>query len=243
MTGGSRGIGFGVVKNLLQRGYKVAMCSRKSQELTDAVQVLKKENLFRKGDVLALSCDVSLPVEWENFVMHVVGEWGRIDVLVNNAGILVQKDIVSTSFADMQNVLDVNLMGAFFGMKAVMPFMKRQGGGRIVNVSSIAGLKGFAGLSAYCSSKFALIGLTKVAALEFAASGIRVNAVCPGLIDTPMTSDIMHNDAQKSYFVAATPLGRAGVPKEVGALVGFLADEESSYCTGGVYTVDGGFTA
>lgn len=249
VTGGSRGIGLGVTENLLKRGYKVAICSRSQKELDGGVKVLekfaKKEKIVgvASGLILPLVCDVSMETDWAAMVTAVIKKWGRIDALVNNAGILVGADILSTSWADMMKVLNVNLMGAFLGMKAVVPHMKKQGSGRVVNIASIAGLKAFARSGAYCSSKFALIGLTRVAAVEFAPFGIRVNAVCPGLIETPMVKDIMADKAQKAYFEAATPLHRVGQSSEVGALVGFLADEESSYCNGGVYTVDGGFMA
>lgn len=237
VTGGSRGIGLGITENLLKRGYKVAICSRHQKELDEAVKKLAKF----KGSVLALTCDVSMEGDWAAMVKVVIKKWGRIDALVNNAGILAGGEILKTSWADMMKVLSVNLVGSFLGMKAVVPHMKK--GGRIVNVASIAGLKAFAGTGAYCSSKFGLVGLTRVAAIEFGPIGIRVNAVCPGVIETPMVKDIMADKAQKAYFEGATPLHRVGQPDEVGALVGFLADEESSYCNGGVYTVDGGFMA
>jgi len=252
VTGGSRGIGLGIAENLLKRGYKVAICSRSKKELDEGAKKLEK--FAKKGKiagggkgttslVLPVICDVSMEGDWAAMVKTVIKKWGRIDALVNNAGILAGADILSTSWAEMMKVLNINLMGAFLGMKAVVPHMKKQGGGRIVNIASIAGLKAFAGSGAYCSSKFGLIGLTKVAAIEFAPMGIRVNAVCPGLIETPMVKDIMADKAQKGYFEAATPLHRVGKPSEVGALAGFLADSESSYCNGGAYTVDGGFMA
>jgi len=237
VTGGARGIGLGIAKNLLGRGYKVAICSRSQKDLDGAVKKLAKF----KGSVLSVVCDVSMEGDWANLVNAVMKKWGRIDALVNNAGILAGGEILKTSWAEMMKVLQINLVGAFLGMKAVVPKMKK--GARIVNVASIAGLKAFAGSGAYCSSKFGLVGLTRVAAVEFGAMGIRVNAVCPGLIETPMTKGIIADKAQKSYFEGATPLHRVGEPEEVGALVGFLADEESSYCNGGVYTVDGGFMA
>lgn len=244
VTGGSRGIGLGITKNLLGRGYKVAICSRGQKELDEAMKKLGKAkglNGSAKNLVLPVVCDVSMETDWAAMVSAVIKKWGRIDALVNNAGILAGGEILKTSWAEMMKVLNVNLMGAFLGMKAVVPHMKK--GGRIVNVASIAGLKAFAGSGAYCSSKFGLVGLSRVAAVEFGPIGIRVNAVCPGLIETPMVKDIMADKAQKAYFEGATPLHRVGQPDEVGALVGFLADEESSYCNGGVYTVDGGFMA
>jgi NAD(P)-dependent dehydrogenase (short-subunit alcohol dehydrogenase family) len=234
VTGGTRGIGLGITKELLKRGYKVVVCCRHQKELDAGMKAVKSRNVH------GVLCDVGHEVHWENLVKEVMKKWKRIDVLVNNAGILIQKPLMETSWEEMEQVLHVNLLGAFLGMKACVPKMKK--GARIVNVASVAGLKGFPQLAAYCSAKFGLIGLTKVAALDFAEKGIRVNVVCPGLIDTPMTKDIMGNKAAREGFLAQIPQGRAGKPEEIGAMVGFLADKESGYCTGGVYVVDGGMT-
>jgi len=244
VTGGSRGIGLGIVENLIKRGYKVAVCSRHQKDLDQALKTLvKKFKSGVKSDFLSLVADVSHEDDWSMMVKMVLRKWGRIDALVNNAGIVLEKDIASTSWSEMMTVMNVNLVGDFLGIKAVLSQMKKQKSGRIVNIASIAGLKGFAMSSAYCSSKFAIVGLTKVAALELAPFGIRVNAVCPGIIDTAMTKNIMDDKKSREGFLSQIPMGRAGEPVEVGALVAFLADEESSYCNGGIYTVDGGFTA
>lgn len=233
VTGGARGIGLGAAKNLVKRGYKVCVCSRHEKDVNSAVKKLGK-NAF------GMVVDVSKEVEWKKLVSTVVKKWGRVDALVNNAGILLQKDLLSMSFDEAENVLHINLLGSWLGMKAVVPVMKKQKGGRIVNLASIAGLQGYAGLGAYCMSKFGIVGLTKVAAKEFAPLGIRVNAVCPGLVDTEMTKDWMENKKILAPMVADIPLGRAGKPEEIGAVIGFLADEESSFVTGSTYTVDGG---
>ncbi len=246
VTGGTRGIGLGVARELLGRGYKVAVCSRDPKEVASGMKVLERfceaegaSALSASARVLGVVCDVSEEGDWAKMVAAVMRKWGRIDVLVNNAGILVQKPLMDTMWEDMEKVLHVNLLGAFLGMKACVPHMR--GGSAIVNVASVAGLKAFPALSAYCSAKFALVGLTKVAALDLAAKGIRVNVVCPGLIDTPMVADIMKNKAAREGLLSRIPLGRAGVPADIGAMVGFLADGKASgYCTGGTYVVDGG---
>jgi len=241
VTGGTRGIGLGISKELLGRGYKVAVCSRDPKEVASGVKVLRRLGRGASARVFGVLCDVSVAEDWAKMVREVVCKWGRIDVLVNNAGILVQKPLMDTTWEDMEKVLHVNLLGAFLGMKACVPHMRD--GSAIVNVASVAGLKAFAALSAYCSAKFALVGLTKVAALDLAAKGIRVNVVCPGLIDTPMVADIMKNKAAREGFLSMIPLRCAGVPEDIGAMVGFLADGKASgYCTGGVYVVDGGMT-
>lgn len=233
VTGGARGIGLGAAKNLLTRGYKVCVCSRHEKDVARAVAKLGK-NAF------GMVVDVSKEADWKKLVDAVVKKWGRVDALVNNAGVLLQKDLLSMSFDEAEDVLHINLLGTWMGMKAVVPVMKKQKGGRIVNLSSIAGLRGYAGLGAYCMSKFGVIGLTKVAAKEFAALGVRVNAVCPGLVDTEMTKDWMENKAILGPLVAEIPMARAGKPAEIGAVIGFLADEESSFVTGTTYVVDGG---
>jgi len=241
VTGGVRGIGLGAAKNLVKRGYKICVCSRHEKDVVKAVNILKK--LATNNSVLGLTADVSSEADWKKITSAVIKKWGRIDVLANNAGILLQKDIMSTSLQDMKNVLDVNLLSAFLGIKAVVPYMKKQKGGRIVNTASIAGLKAYPYLSAYCASKHALIGLTKVAAVEFAPFNIRVNAVCPGAVETPMTVGIKGNKKQLEATLSGIPLGRMGKPEELGAVIGFLADEESSFVTGSIYTADGGDTA
>lgn len=248
VTGGARGIGLGAAENLVKRGYCVAICSRHEKDVAKAVKILMKVSSKVKiggksggaSCVLGLVADVSKESEWKKLTQEVVKKWGRIDALVNNAGILLQKDLMSMNYDEAENVLHVNLLGTWLGIKAVVPYMKKQKGGRIVNLSSIAGLRGYAGLGAYCMSKFGVIGLTKVAAKELAPLGIRVNAVCPGLIDTEMTKDWMNNKAILGAFVAEIPLGRAGKPSEMGAVIGFLADEESSFVTGATYVADGG---
>lgn len=273
VTGGTRGIGLGISKNLLGRGYKVAVCCRGEKELSEGVKnlenfvselkkggtvgnsVVNRRSVSVNGEsisgldesssandlVFGVLCDVSKEEDWAKMISDVIKKWGRIDVLANNAGILLQKDILSTSVSEMQNVLNVNFMGAFNGMRVVVPIMKKQGGGRIVNTASIAGLKGYAYLSAYCASKFAIIGLTRTAAQEFAPFGIRVNAVCPGLIETLMTADMRADKSQNEALISDIPMHRVGKPDEVGEVVGFLADEESSFVTGSAYVVDGGF--
>lgn len=259
VTGGVRGIGLGAAKNLVRRGYKICVCSRHEKDVTKAVAILKKEaekvlGVAKKltgskklatanNSVLGLVADVSSEADWKKMTSAVIKKWGRIDVLANNAGILLQKDIMSTSLEDMKNVLNVNFLSAFLGIKAVVPYMKKQKGGRIVNTASIAGLKAYPYLSAYCASKHAVIGLTRVAAVEFAPFNIRVNAVCPGAVETPMTVGIKGNKKQMAATLSGIPLGRMGKPEELGAVIGFLADEESSFVTGSIYTADGGDTA
>ena len=237
VTGGTRGIGLGITKELLSRGYDVAVCCRHQDQIDECLSYFKDDE-----HIFGIPCDVSKEEDWGNMVNTIIKKWKRIDVLVNNAGILLEKPLMETSYDEIEQVLHINYFGAFLGIKAVVPHMKKERKGSIINISSIAGLKGFEGLTAYCSSKFAIIGLTKVAALELAKDNIRVNAVCPGLISTDMTKDMIENKDVYEGFIKQIPLARAGQPEEIGSVVGMLADEESSYVTGSSFVVDGGFT-
>ena len=235
------------VSILKKEGEKVLAGNAMVEMNKGVVRLMKSKKLagskalaIANNSVLGLVADVSSEADWKKITDAVVKKWGRIDVLANNAGILLQKDIMSTSLEDMKSVLNVNFLSAFLGVKAVVPYMKKQNGGRIVNTASIAGLKAYPYLSAYCASKHAVIGLTKVAAVEFAPFNIRVNAVCPGAVETPMTVGMKGDKKQMAETLSGIPLGRMGKPEELGAVIGFLADEESSFVTGSVYTADGG---
>ncbi|HPU94590.1 MAG TPA: SDR family NAD(P)-dependent oxidoreductase [Candidatus Gracilibacteria bacterium] len=233
VTGGARGIGLGAAKNLLKRGYKVCVCSRSEKDVKSAVKKLGKNSL-------GLVVDVSKEADWKMLLKEVVKKWGRVDVLVNNAGILLQKDLLSMSFEEAENVLHINLLGTWLGIKTVAPIMKKQKTGRIVNTASIAAMKAYPYLSAYCASKAGVVALTRVAALELAPFNIRVNAVCPGAVETPMTAGMMDDKKMAEATLSGIPLHRIGKPDEIGAVIGFLADEESSFVTGSAYVVDGG---
>jgi 3alpha(or 20beta)-hydroxysteroid dehydrogenase len=163
-------------------------------------------------------------------------------VLVNNAGILRFNAITDIPVDEFRQVLDVNLLGVFLGMKAVIPLMKAAGGGSIVNISSTEGLGGTVFCGAYTASKFAVRGITKVAALEYGADGVRVNSVHPGGIDTPMTRAVMGEEGRK-YVASKVPMKRMGQAEDVANVVAFLASEDSAYCNGGEFVVDGGVTA
>jgi len=177
-------------------------------------------------------------------VDEAVGTFGRIDVLVNNAGVLHFAAIADQTVEDFRRVFSVNQLGAFLGMRTVAPVMERQGGGSIVNVSSIEGLAGAPFLVAYNATKFAVRGMTKTAALELGPSGIRVNSVHPGLIDTGMTRAAVGGDgADLEKACRSLPVKRAGQPEDITGVMTFLASEESAYCTGSEFVVDGGATA
>jgi len=191
-----------------------------------------------------LHLDVSQEDEWAAAVDEVVETYGPPTVLVNNAGILHFALLTETALADYMRVIQVNQVGCFLGMRAVAPLMVEAGGGSIVNVSSVEGLAATPALTAYTASKFAVRGMTKVAALELARKGVRVNSIHPGAIETGLLPTALGGQpVDLTYVGKRVPLKRVGQPPEIAELVLFLASDESSYCTGAEFVADGGVTA
>lgn len=195
------------------------------------------------GEAYFLRCDVRSSADVEALVAHTVERFGRLDCAVNNAGIEGTIAPIGESLEEATaRVLDVNLMGVWRGLHAELPRMVAGGGGAIVNTASVAGLVGAGGLAPYVASKHGVIGLTKTAALEYAASGIRVNAVCPGLIQTAMLDRLeAASPGVTSALLAVKPMGRLGSPDEVAAAVVWLCSDAASFTTGHALTVDGGY--
>jgi len=187
--------------------------------------------------------DVATEESWKAAIGAAVSKWGRLDVLINNAGILHIAAIVQLELADYMRVVNVNQVGCLLGMKHAIPVMAKTGGGSIVNISSTAGFEGQPGLAAYVSTKWAIRGMTKCAAIECGSLGIRVNSIHPGAINTHMgRSDAKGFEAIDPVNIfKKLPLGRVGEPIEVAKLALFLSSDDSSYCTGGEYTADGGW--
>ena len=237
VTGGSRGQGPAEARRFVAEGARVLVA-----DVVDDEGKLLADEL---GDAARyVHLDVTEEDEWTAAVAAAEGEFGSVDVLVNNAGILTFGLIDGLSTADLRRILDVNLLGTVFGMRAVIPAMRRAGGGSIINISSTEGLGGTPGYGAYTASKFAVRGVTKVAALELGHEGIRVNSVHPGAIDTAMVrSQGVDDDGMKALGKMVRGLKRVGSADEVAALVTFLASDESSYCTGAEFVVDGGATS
>ena len=236
VTGGARGMGAAAVRRLHADGASVVA----ADVLDDDGKALA-DSLGDRARFVHL--DVTNEQEWQDVVEQTVRELGGLNVLVNNAGILRFNEIANTPLEEFRQVLDVNLVGVFLGMKAVIPVMKQGGGGSIVNISSTEGLAGTVFCGAYTASKFGVRGITKVGAIEYGADKIRVNSVHPGGIDTPMTRAVMDEEGRKYVGKKVAGLKRMGEADEVAAVVAFLASDDSSYCTGAEFVVDGGVTA
>ena len=237
VTGGARGIGLAVAEWFLEQGHRIALL-----DIDRATLDATATRLADPARVLAVACDVSDPEQVDAAVARVATAFGRIDALVNNAGVAVFKPIGETSFAEWRQVLSVNLDGDFLCSQACVPHMRRQGKGAIVNIASISGLRASTLRVAYGTSKAALIQLTKQQAVELGTVGIRVNAIAPGPVETEMAK-LVHSVAIRSDYHDVIPLERYGTTREIASAVGFLCSDAASYVNGQVLAVDGGFDA
>lgn len=235
ITGATRGIGKQIALTLAQNGYDIAINYRKENE---ALKETKKEIEQKGVKCLTVQGDVSNFEDCESFVKEIIEEYGKIDVLVNNAGITKDTLLMRMKKEDFEDVIDTNLVGTFNVTKNVITHMLKARSGRIINISSVVGVAGNAGQTNYSASKAGIIGFTKSLAKEVASRGILVNAVAPGFIETDMT-DVLKEDI-KEEIAKSIPLKRIGTTQDVANLVKFLAGEDSSYITGQVINVDGG---
>ncbi|ARF55817.1 SDR family NAD(P)-dependent oxidoreductase [Streptomyces gilvosporeus] len=250
ITGAARGQGEQEARLFVAEGARVIL----GDVLDGPGEALAKE--LGEDRARYVHLDVSQEADWTAAVAAAKAAYGRIDGLVNNAGILRFNELVGTPLAEFQQVVQVNQVGAFLGMRAVTPELVAAGGGTIVNTASYTALTGMAFLTSYAATKAAIVGMTRVAAMELAGKGIRVNAMCPGAIDTPMTNpdrvaadggpkaaDEAGSAALDEFYGKVVPMGRIGRPEEVARLALFLSCEDSSYITGQPFVIDGGWMA
>jgi NAD(P)-dependent dehydrogenase (short-subunit alcohol dehydrogenase family) len=237
VTGAARGIGLATAKRFLAEGWRVALLDIEGELLHGAVAALDNPD-----NTLALPCDVSDADAVAEAMAKMIGRFGRLDALVNNAGVAVFAPLLETSDADWNRVLAVNLTGPFICTKAAAPLMREHGGGAIVNITSISAVRASTLRSAYGTSKAGLAHLTKQLAVELASLGIRVNAVAPGPVETAMAKAV-HTPEIRADYHDAIPLNRYGLEEELAEAIFFLCSERASYITGQVLAVDGGFDA
>ena len=236
ITGGARGMGAETVRLFVAEGAHVVIADLLEQEGTALAAELGDAASFQRLDV---SCEES----WTRAVQTTVERHGRIDVLVNNAAVLVFGSIEQLPKAEFERALAINLTGTFLGIQSVAPLMREQGRGSIVNISSVDGLRGANALAAYVSSKGGVRGLTKVAALELGPHGVRVNSVHPGGVDTVMSNPTGATRDELASQYRTVPQQRIGAPEEIARATLFLASDEASYCNGSELSVDGGMAA
>jgi NAD(P)-dependent dehydrogenase (short-subunit alcohol dehydrogenase family) len=241
ITGASSGIGHATALAFAKEGAKVVI----ADVLTDAGVQTARDVEKLGAQALFVKCDVSKDSDVKNLMKRTIETFGRIDCAFNNAGIEgSQNKTADCTEENWNQVIDINLKGVWLCMKYEIPQMLKQGGGAIVNCSSIAGLIGFPGIPAYVASKHGVIGLTKTAALEYAKTGIRINAICPGVIQTPMIDRFVHGEAQiRRQLVEGEPVGRVGTPEEIADAALWLCSGQSSFVTGHSLVVDGGWVA
>ena len=241
ITGSRRGIGKGIAIAFAKEGCKVVVSDYvEDKDGKNTVDEIKKLG----SDAIFVKADVSKERDVKNLVDKAVKKFGKLNIIVNNAGIVSFGTADTLTEKDWDKVINVNLKGVFFGTKYAAKQMLKQGkGGRIINISSIAGLVGFPGISAYCASKGGVTEFTREAALDYASKGITVNAIDPGVIVTDMTKDMIENKETNKNLLENTPVGRFGKPEDIGNAAVFLALDESSFITGHNLVVDGGWTA
>lgn len=237
VTGAGRGIGKAIALAFAAEGARVAV----NDINPDSCAATASEIVTLGGEAMACHADVANKLAVQSMLIDIEDRWGRVDALINNAGVEPHKPILQLDEWDWNRTIDVNLKGAFICSQSVGRMMQKQGGGVIVNIASIAGRAfGLRDRSAYVASKTGLIGFTKECAREFAVYNIRVNAVCPGVIVTEMTAHLRDNEMQMKKWLEDIPLGRLGEPDDVTGLVLFLCSDAARYITGQAINVDGG---
>lgn len=243
VTGARRGIGRGIAFSLAQAGARVAVADLEAADAESVAEEIEKQT---GSAAIGLRCDVTEIGEVQEMVDRTIESLGGVDILVNNAGIAPMIPFEDLTEDQWEQTLAVNLKGQFFCSQSVVPVMKENEWGRIVNIASIASGQvgvGFPGVAHYCASKGGVTALTESLALELAPYGIRVNSVGPGIIETEMTNELLADEATRDNLLARTVIGRFGRPEDIGPLVVYLASEEADFVTGATFFIDGGWLA
>ncbi|MEK7833458.1 MAG: SDR family oxidoreductase [Acidobacteriota bacterium] len=242
VTGAARGIGLAIAEKFLALRYRLALLDVDAATLAQTAETLREQSGVLPSQVFEVECDVADPRQVQAVMNKVAEHFGRIDVLVNNAGIAVFKPALETTFDDWSRVMATNLNGPFLCTQACAPVMLKTGGGSVVNIASISGVRASTLRIAYGTSKAALMHLTKQQAVEYGNAGIRVNAVAPGPVETAMAQQVHSADIRTSYH-DAIPLARYGTVHEIAEAVAFLCSDAASFINGQILAVDGGFDA
>jgi len=238
VTGGTKGIGKAIAEELLSLGATVLVVARKEEELQSVVSTWKDQNLTAEGMV----ADMSKSVDREKVIAEIANNWGVLDILVNNVGTNIRKKAVEYSEKEYDQLLDTNLKSAFRMSQLAYPLLKKSRNGRVINISSVSGLKHLRTGVLYAMSKAAMIQFTKNLAVEWAPDNILVNCLAPWYIKTPLAEAVLQNPEYLKDVLDRTPLGRVGEPEEVATTAAFLCMPASSYITGQCLAVDGGFS-
>jgi|TARA_R110000737_G_scaffold347733_1_gene379977 NAD(P)-dependent dehydrogenase (short-subunit alcohol dehydrogenase family) len=238
ITGSSSGIGRGAALTFAAQGAKVVLASRSQDANQELLDEIKKNG----GSAIFVKTDITKTEDIANMVKRTISEYGKLDIAVNNAGVEGTPNVKTADYDEQvwDQVIDINLKGVWLSMKYEIPELLKEGGGVIINISSLAGLQGGGAGIGYHASKFGVVGMTKATALEYAKDNLRVNAVCPAVIETPMAERAFDTDEKRNHAIDFHPVGRFGTVDEVVSTICWLASDEASFITGSAVAVDGG---